>query len=116
MKVKVAKWGNSVALRLPKVFADDLGLAPGREVELDRDGTRLTIETASASKIPRYRLEDLLAQIEPGQERPLYEDWGILPSEWPSEDWSDVAPNDAEWEAWRREAEGRGALRRRRGA
>jgi hypothetical protein len=24
--------------------------------------------------------------------RPTFEDWGILPSEWPAEDWSDIAP------------------------
>jgi hypothetical protein len=91
-------------------------LVPGREVELQRDGTRLTIETEPARKIPRYLLEDLLAQIEPGQKPPPYEDWGILPSEWPQEDWSDVAPTDAEWETWKREAEKRGALRRSRRA
>jgi antitoxin MazE len=115
MKVKVAKWGNSIGVRVPKLLADELGLTPGREVELDRDGTRLTIETVPVRKIPRYRLEDLLAQIEPGA-TPPYEDWGILPSEWPEEDWSDIAPTDAEWEAWKREAEERRALRRRRRA
>ena len=116
MKTKIARWGNSIAVRLPKRLADELGLAPGRTVELEKEGTRLTIETAMAVKIPRYRLEDLLAQIKPGQEPPPYEDWGILPSEWPQEDWSDIAPTDAEWEAWKREAKERSALRRRRRA
>jgi antitoxin MazE len=115
MKVKVAKWGNSLAVRLPKPLADDLGLAAGKTVDLEKRGTRLSIETAEP-KIPRYRLEDLLAQIGPGTEPPPFEDWGILPSEWPEEDWSDVAPTDEEWEASKREAEARGTLRRRRGA
>jgi len=52
----------------------------------------------------------------PGSKPPPFEDWGILPSEWPQEDWSDIAPTDAEWEAWKKEAEERGALRRRRRA
>jgi antitoxin MazE len=104
MKVKVAKWGNSLAVRLPRVVADDLGLAPGREIELVQDGTRLTMETASKRTIPRYRLEDLVAQIKPGQKSPPLEDWGILETEWPAEDWSDVAPTDAEWEAWKKKA------------
>ena len=52
-------------------------------------------------------------QIEPGNV-PAFEDWGILPSEWPNEDWSDVAPTDAEWDVWKREAEEQRALRRRR--
>jgi len=105
MKVKVAKWGNSLAVRLPKSIADDLSLAPGREVELRQDGTRLTMETISTKRrIPSYRLEDLLAQIKPGQKPPPFEDWGILETEWPADDWSDVAPTDAEWEAWKKEA------------
>jgi antitoxin MazE len=105
MKVKVAKWGNSLAVRLPKPLAEDLGLAPGREVELRQNGTRLTMETATRRKIPTYRLEDLLAQIKPGQKPPALEEWGILETEWPADDWSDVAPTDEEWTAWKKEAE-----------
>jgi antitoxin MazE len=116
MKVKISKWGNSLGLRLPKHLADELSLGPGKDVEIARDGTRLTIETAPAPMIPRYRLEDLLAQIKPGQKPPPFEDWGILESEWPAEDWSDIAPTDEEWEAWKKEAEQRGALKRRRRA
>lgn len=115
MKVKVAKWGNSLAVRLPKRLADELGLAPGKTVDLEKDGTRLAIETAPGRAVPKYKLEDLLAQIEPGN-APAFEDWGILPSEWPVEDWSDIAPTDAEWNAWKCEAEARGALRQRRRA
>jgi len=96
MKVKLAKWGNSLAFRLPKRLADELSLAPGNEVEVDKKGSRLLIETAPRRKIPHYRLEELLAQIKPGQKPPPYEDWAILQSEWPAEDWSDVAPTDAE--------------------
>lgn len=95
MKVKVAKWGNSLAVRLPKRLADELGLAPGRTVNLEKRGTRLSIETA-AGKIPHYTLEELLAQIKPGTKPPPFEDWGVLPSEWPDEDWSDIAPTDKE--------------------
>jgi antitoxin MazE len=104
MKAKISKWGNSVAVRLPKRYADELGLTPGREVDLTKDGTRLAIETAPVHQIPHYRLEDLLAQIKPGTKPPPFEDWGILGTEWPNDDWSDIAPTDAEWKAWKREA------------
>jgi antitoxin MazE len=104
MKTKIAKWGNSVALRVPKGLAEDLGLVPGKVVDLKKEGTVLAVETASERrKIPVYRLEDLLAQIKPGSVPP-YEDWGILPSEWPVEDWSDIAPSDQEWNNWKKEA------------
>jgi antitoxin MazE len=105
VKTKIAKWGNSLAVRLPKLLAEDLDLTPGREIEIRRDGTQLTLETAATKRrIPSYRLEDLLAQIKPGQKPPPFENWGILETEWPADDWSDVAPTDAEWEAWKKEA------------
>jgi antitoxin MazE len=105
VKTKIAKWGNSLAVRLPKLLAEELDLTPGREIEIRRDGTQLTLETAATKRrIPSYRLEDLLAQIKPGQKPPPFENWGILETEWPADDWSDVAPTDAEWEAWKKEA------------
>ncbi len=64
MKVKVARWGNSLGLRLPKQFADELGLAAGSQVELVREGTKLVAETSTGRHIPRYRLEDLVAEME----------------------------------------------------
>ena len=36
MKVKISKWGNSVGVRLPKRYADELGLRPGTIVDLGR--------------------------------------------------------------------------------
>jgi antitoxin MazE len=38
MKVKVAKWGNSLGLRLPKAAADAAGLKAGAEVEVVVEG------------------------------------------------------------------------------
>ncbi len=78
MKAKVAKWGNSLALRLPKQLAGDLGLANGSIVELGREGTKLVAETAPKQAIPHYRLEDLVAEMDRlGQENePETIDWG----------------------------------------
>jgi antitoxin MazE len=96
MKAKIAKWGNSLAVRLPKRLAEDLGVGPGSIVELEKDGTRLMVETGSGRKIPRYRLEDLLAQIKPGDKPPPFEDWSAVETPWPDDDWSDIAPSDEE--------------------
>src|SRR5947208_12983247 len=78
MKIKVAKWGNSLAVRLPKRLADDLGLRPGAVVDLNQDGSRLAIETAPTRNIPRYRLEDLLAEMDRlgPENEPEPVDWG----------------------------------------
>jgi antitoxin component of MazEF toxin-antitoxin module len=114
VKTKVAKWGNSLAVRLPKPLVQDLGLKPGREVQLHQDGTRLTMETAPARKIPSYRLEDLLAQIKPGQKPPPFEDWSAAEPPWPDDDWSDIAPSDEEWAAMKRKARAKRAKGKRR--
>jgi antitoxin MazE len=40
MKTRVQKWGNSLALRIPKAFATEAGLRAGTAVELSLvDGT-----------------------------------------------------------------------------
>jgi len=60
MTAKVQKWGNSLALRLPKALADEFRLVPGSAVELHVAGGRLIIEPHRA---PRYKLEDLLRKV-----------------------------------------------------
>lgn len=34
MRTKVQRWGNSLAVRIPKAFAEDLGLQEGNPVEI----------------------------------------------------------------------------------
>jgi antitoxin component of MazEF toxin-antitoxin module len=43
MRVKVARSGNSLAVRLPKQYAEELGLVAGMDVELEREDLRLAI-------------------------------------------------------------------------
>jgi antitoxin MazE len=78
MRAKIAKWGNSLALRLPKQFVSELGLAEGAEVELGREGTKVIAETQPGYAIPHYRLEDLVAEMKRlGPEaEPELVDWG----------------------------------------
>ena len=102
MKVKVAKWGNSIAVRLPKKVADDLGLFPGKELELKQEGRRLMFDGEPWPKIPIYRLEDMIAAMQKvaAADRPKAQDWSAVEAPWPDDDWSDIAPTDAEWNAW----------------
>lgn len=96
MRAKVSKWGNSLGLRLPRALADEIGLKEGQIVEIStREGS---IEVKPIDAVPRYRLADLLAEAERlgPENRPPFEDWGILRSEWPDDDWSDIAPTDEE--------------------
>lgn len=78
MKAKVAKWGNSLALRLPKQLAEELGFADGSIVELGREGMKLVAKTAPRRAIPHYRLEDLIAEMDRlgPENEPETVDWG----------------------------------------
>ncbi len=60
MITKIQKWGNSLALRIPKAFADSVGLGPGTEVELIMEDEKLVIVRSPAS---HPDLEDLLSLI-----------------------------------------------------
>jgi len=64
MRTRVAKWGNSLAVRLPKVVTDRLCVAPGTPLDVTREGTRIVIETAiETANDPIPRLEDLAAEM-----------------------------------------------------
>lgn len=62
MRTKVQKWGNSLALRIPKAFALETGLIEDREVELSVQKGRLVVESTST---PSYTLKELLADVRP---------------------------------------------------
>ncbi|NQU60551.1 MAG: AbrB/MazE/SpoVT family DNA-binding domain-containing protein [Rhodospirillales bacterium] len=59
MRSHVAKWGNSLSLRLPKAFVDHLHLKEGDAVDLDVDGGHLRVTPAK----PSYELKNLLSEI-----------------------------------------------------
>ena len=73
MKVKVAKWGNSLGVRLPKAAVEAAGLKPGSELEMIVEGSDLRLRRSL--RIPHYRLEDLVAQMKPENE-PETVEWG----------------------------------------
>lgn len=60
MQSRVQKWGNSLALRIPKSFATQIGLTDETPVEISLIEGKLVIAPLS---LPRYSLEDLLADI-----------------------------------------------------
>ncbi|MCJ7831953.1 MAG: AbrB/MazE/SpoVT family DNA-binding domain-containing protein, partial [Actinobacteria bacterium] len=43
MRLRVQKWGNSLALRIPAAFARETGIASGAEIDLTLDAGRLVI-------------------------------------------------------------------------
>jgi antitoxin MazE len=61
MKVKLAKWGNSLGVRVPTAAAEAAGLKAGTEVEIVVQGDELRIRRSIPFK--HYRLEDLIAEM-----------------------------------------------------
>ncbi|WP_029006945.1 AbrB/MazE/SpoVT family DNA-binding domain-containing protein [Azospirillum halopraeferens] len=71
MQVQLARWGNSLGLRIPKDIAARFGLAEGGRVEIEAEGDRIVIRTDR----PRYDLDELLTGMTPEAMRDVY-DWG----------------------------------------
>jgi len=70
-EAQVVKWGNSLAVRIPKGVADEARMKEGDAVVIR--AARGRIELRSAEKIPT--LEKLVAQITPDN-RHSETDWG----------------------------------------
>ncbi len=58
MLVRIRKWGNSLALRIPAPFAEETGIESGSEVDLVLEDGRLVITPRGA-----HLLDDLLARV-----------------------------------------------------
>ncbi len=61
MLVKVQKWGNSLAVRIPKAFAGEINIFENSSVNLTLiDGS---INLKPTENIYEYRLDDLVEQV-----------------------------------------------------
>jgi len=76
MKVEFAKWGNSLAVRIPAALAKEVGAREGKPVEITvENGTLVLKPIARPKKRRRYTLEELVAGITPENRHPET-DWG----------------------------------------
>ena len=57
MRLRVQKWGNSLALRIPAAIARETGIGSGAEIDLTLDDGRLVI---TPSPVGPYFLTELL--------------------------------------------------------
>ena len=60
MKTTIQRWGNSLAVRIPKALAQETALDEGDEVDLRADEERIVVERPQQRS---YRLSDLLAGV-----------------------------------------------------
>ncbi|MEG4166854.1 MULTISPECIES: AbrB/MazE/SpoVT family DNA-binding domain-containing protein [unclassified Microcoleus] len=62
MVATIAKWGNSLAIRIPQNLAKEINLAEGSEVKLVLIDGKLTIEPILRR---RYSLDELIEAMTP---------------------------------------------------
>jgi antitoxin MazE len=60
MQTRIQKWGNSLALRIPSAFAEEIGLAENSLVNLNLKEGALVV-TAAAGE--RWSLDELLSRV-----------------------------------------------------
>lgn len=60
MEATIQKWGNSLAVRIPKSFADEVGLAAHSKVDISIEKSVLIITPRRCMK---YRLDDLIEKV-----------------------------------------------------
>ncbi len=72
MRTRVQKWGNSLAVRIPKAFAAEIGLKEDVAVDLKLSNGRLLVEPALpsqpslASLVRRITKKNLHDEVETG--------------------------------------------------
>ena len=72
MRVQIARWGNSLGLRVPKDIAKEIGLTEGSRVEIETKGSRIIVTPVRRT----YTLVELLKDTTPETYRGSVIDWG----------------------------------------
>src|SRR5688572_9821566 len=71
IKVRIGKWGDSLAIRIPSEFADALNLDVGMRLQIAREGDALILKRPTY----HYTLEQLLRNVT-AQNIHVETDWG----------------------------------------
>ena len=77
MHLQLRRWGNSLALRIPKAWAEELGVRDGSVVDVTVTRGKLVAEPVRTVAVP---LRSLLAKVTPAN-RHAESDWGRLEGE-----------------------------------
>lgn len=79
MRSSVAKWGNSLAVRLPKETAEAAGFREGSPVDIRLEDGRVVLQPAAK----RWTIEELVAQMTPENNHPeIFDDPPRGTEEW----------------------------------
>jgi antitoxin MazE len=72
MQATIQQWGNSLALRIPKAFAQQTRVKKGSRVSLTLENGRVIMKPIRRRK---YTLQELVSKITPQNRHPEM-DWG----------------------------------------
>lgn len=70
IQVQIAKWGNSLGLRVPRDLAARIGLTEGTRVDVETRGNGLIVTKSNR----RFTLDELLAGMTPEREHRALDD------------------------------------------
>lgn len=80
MKTRVQRWGNSLAIRIPRSYAADSHLEENMTVDITREDDRLII---TPKRAPQWSLGELLSAITPDNiHHEVETDPGVGNEEW----------------------------------
>ena len=79
MTLKVQKWGNSLAVRIPSALAKDARLREGTSIEMSGDETKIVLQRRQHKK--EYSLKELVDRITPENLQPYISDGGPVGKE-----------------------------------
>lgn len=75
MRVKLAKWGNSVGVRLPRTILETAGVREGEEMEVVADQTGVRLWPLRPKKVTLDWIVSEMQRLGPDHEPPTV-DWG----------------------------------------
>ena len=75
MTTKIQKWGNSLAMRLPKELANNFNLKAGSQVTFITSKDSFSVQPQIKVKISKYTLEGLVKGITKKNRHKEF-DWG----------------------------------------
>jgi antitoxin MazE len=75
LRGRVQKWGNSLALRIPKSFANEIGFGENSSVQLMLKEGALVV---TPEREPKWRLEELLKDVTQDN---IHREWETGPAE-----------------------------------
>ncbi len=75
MQTKLAKWGNSLGVRIPGAVLAETKLGVGSNVEITAEDGELRLKPVKPARRKRYTLDELLKGMTPENVHPEI-DWG----------------------------------------